>query len=209
MVYGKRQKVHDFKYQRASTVNSKIIMTKQTKFFLAIVLQVVIIFTIIFIKLSILTGGTEVLLKIEPVDPRDMLRGDYITFQYGISNTSSYYGYNQQIKNGDTVYVVLRQSDKYWIAENVQKYKPIGTELFIRGRVESGGIESETTDLLSRQHFGGSSLHIVYGIEQYFIPEGKGRNFSFWNKEVAAKVAVDDDGNAVLKQIYVDNKIWP
>lgn len=209
MVYGKRQEVYDFKYQSASATNPAIIMiTKQTKLILAIALQVVIIFAIIIFKLFVLTGGTEVMLRIAPVDPRDLLRGDYVTFQYDISNLDSYYSRGEQIKNGDNVYVVLRQSGKYWVAQSVQKTKPTGSELFIKGKAESGGMESQT-DQFSYQRFDRSRLHIVYGIEQYFIPEGKGQNFSFWNKEVAAMVAVDDNGNAALKKIYVDGKQWP
>jgi len=183
-------------------------MTKQTKFILAIALQVAIIFAIIIFKLSVLTSGTEVMLRIAPVDPRDLLRGDYATFQYDISNLDSYYSRGEQIRNSDTVYVVLRQSGKYWVAQNVQKTKPTGNELFIKGKVESGGLESQTNPL-SYQRFGNSRLHVVYGIEQYFIPEGKGENFSFWNKEVAAMVAIDDNGNAALKKIYVNDKPWP
>ncbi|MBF0465591.1 MAG: GDYXXLXY domain-containing protein [Nitrospirae bacterium] len=183
-------------------------MTKQTKFILAIALQVVIIFAIIIFKLSVLTSGTEVMLRIAPVDPRDLLRGDYATFQYDISNLESYYSRGEQIRNGDTVYVVLRQSGKCWIAQNVQKNKPIRNKLFIKGKVDSGGTESQT-DQFSYQRFGGSRLHIVYGIEQYFIPEGKGQIFSFWNKKAVAMVAIDDNGNAALKKIYVDDKHWP
>ncbi|PJC47845.1 MAG: hypothetical protein CO034_01100, partial [Parcubacteria group bacterium CG_4_9_14_0_2_um_filter_35_11] len=61
-------------------------LTKQTKFIIAIAIQLVIIFSIIIFKMAVLTGGAEVLLRIEPVDPRDPLRGDYLTFQYKISN---------------------------------------------------------------------------------------------------------------------------
>lgn len=185
-------------------------MTKQTKFILAIALQVIIIFAIIIFKLSILTSGTEVLLRIAPVDPRDLLRGDYATFQYDISNLDFYLVSGQQIRNGDTVYVLLRQTGKYWTAQNVQKTRPTGSELFIKGKIESGGLESRTASLSYQfPRFGGSCLHVVYGIEQYFIPEGKGQNFSFWNKEAAAMVAIDDSGNAALKKIYVDDKPWP
>lgn len=209
MVYGKRQKVYGFKYQGANTTSSAIIMiTKQTKFILAIALQAVIIFAIIIFKLSVLASGTEVLLRIAPVDPRDLLRGDYATFQYDISNLYFYYFLEQQIRNGDTVYVVLHQAGKYWMAQRVQKTKPIGNELFIKGRVESGGLESQT-DPLAYQNFDDSRLHIIYGIEQYFIPEGKGQNFNFQNKESAATVVIDDDGNAVLKKIYVNDSPWP
>ncbi|MDP3953846.1 MAG: GDYXXLXY domain-containing protein [bacterium] len=188
-------------------------MTKQNKFILAIAFQVVIIFTIIIFKLSVLAGGTDVLLKIAPVDPRDFLRGDYATFQYDISNVYSYSGdgykiNGRQIRNGDTVYIVLRQSGKYWISQGVQTNQPTGS-VFIKGKVESGGLESQNNLFDEYRPFGDGRIHVVYGIEQYFIPEGVGRNFSFWDKEAAARVAVDDNGNAVLKQIYVDDKPWP
>jgi uncharacterized membrane-anchored protein len=182
-------------------------MTKQTKFILAITLQVAIIFAIIIFKLYVSFSGTKVMLRIAPVDPRHLLRGDYIALQYDISNLNCY-AYKERIKNGDTVYVVLRQSGKYWVAQNVQKTKPIEGELFIKGKVKSGGLESQT-DQFSYQRSCNSSIHIVYGIEQYFIPEGKGRNFSFWNNELAALVAIDDNGNALLKKIYIGDKPWP
>jgi uncharacterized membrane-anchored protein len=169
-------------------------LTKQAKFIAAITLQVIIVFAIIISKLSVLSGGTDILLRIEPVDPRDMLRGDYATFQY--SNVSNVFSDNQQIKNGDTVYVTLEQSGNYWIAKDVQKTKPFGGEIALKGKVSSGSSN-------------GYNIHVLYGIEQYFIPEGTGQGFSFFNKEAAAKVAVDENGNGVLKQIYVDDKPWP
>jgi uncharacterized membrane-anchored protein len=182
-------------------------MTKQTKFILAMALQIVIIFAIIIFKLAVLAGGTDVLLLIAPVDPKDFLRGDYATFQYDISNVYYYEG-GQQIRNGDTVYVVLHQNGKYWMSQNVQKTRPAEKNLFIKGKVESGGLEGQS-DPSSKQSFNSYHLHIVYGIEQYFIPEGKGRNFSFWNKKAAARVVIDDSGNAVLKQVYINDKPWP
>ena len=184
-------------------------MTKQTKFILAIALQLVIIFTIIIFKVSILTGGTDILLKIQPVDPTSPLRGDYATFQYDISNLDSYLFGGSQVRNGDTIYVVLRQSGKYWVAQNAYISKPTSNnQIFIKGRVASGGIDSQS-NIFPSQQFGSSRIHVAYGVEEYFIPEGKGRNFSFWNKEAAAMVAVDENGNAALKQIYVDGKPWP
>jgi len=180
-------------------------MTKQTKFILAIAFQAVIILAIIIFKVSVLTGGTTVMLRIAPVDPTDLLRGDYATFRYDISDV--YPSYNSGIKNGDAVYVSLYQSGKYWSSSAVTKTPPAGGILFLKGRVESGGVADGTNPY--DDNTGGSTLHVVYGIEQYFIPEGTGRNFSFWNKQSAAQVAVDENGNAVIKQIYVDEKPWP
>jgi uncharacterized membrane-anchored protein len=183
-------------------------ITKQTKFILAIALQVIIIFAIIIFKISVLAGGTDVLLKIVPVDPRDMLRGDYVTFQYDISNLDSYITRGQQIRDGDMVYVVLRQNGKYHFAQNVQKTKPKDGGVFIKGTVVNGGVDTRS-DIFRNQNFSNSRIHVIYGIEDYFIPEGKGRGLNSREKEAAARVVIDENGNAVLKQLYIDGKSWP
>jgi len=171
-------------------------LTKQTKFIIAVAIQLVIIFSIIIFKMDTLAGGAEVLLLIHPVDPTDPLRGDYITFSYDISDIDSYFFGYSPIREGDTVYVPLRQQGKYWgIRPGIQKTKPISEEkIFIKGKV-------------SRSY--GDRIHIIYGIEEYFIPEGTGQDFTFWGKEVAAKISIDKDGSAVLKKIYVNDKPWP
>jgi uncharacterized membrane-anchored protein len=171
-------------------------LTKQTKFIIAIAIQLVIIFSIIIFKMAVLIGGEEVLLRIKPVDPIDILRGDHLTFSYQISDLSpSLFNYSP-IRDGDTVYVPLEQQGKYWTAVfGVQKTKPIGEgEIFIRGKI-------------SKVY--GNRIHIIYGIEDYFIPEGTGQDFTFWRQELPALVSIDKNGNAVLKQIYVDGKPWP
>jgi uncharacterized membrane-anchored protein len=181
-----------------------ITMTKQTKFIFAVGLQAAIILAIVIFKLSVLASGTEILLRIAPVDPRDMLRGDYVTFQYrDISNISGGNFYTS-VKAGDTVHVILQRQGKYWIPSIVQQAKPGGDNLvFIKGKVASvsGGSEKNL--------FYKSTVHIQYGLEQYFIPEGKGQRLGSFGSEAVAKVAVDDNGNAVIKNILVNGKIWP
>lgn len=202
---------------------------KQIQFILAVALQIAIIFFIIIFKLAILAGGTEILLPINPVDPKDFLRGDYVTFQYDISNIYLDSRQSQLFKSGDTIYVVLqRERDNYGTVLNIQETKPTGQELFIKGKIEfidlksneeisdfksrakvidfnsrkQGLIYSKTDDLFSH-------AYVVYGIEQYFIPENQGDNSVFWNKQAAASVAIDSNGNAALKRLYVDNQPWP
>lgn len=170
-------------------------ITKQTKFIIAIAIQLVIIFSIIIFKMAVLMGGTDVLLKIEPVDPRDPLRGDHLTFSYKISNLDSYLFNYFPVREGDTVYIPLKQQRKYWVAVfGIQKTKPSDGEIFIKGKVANSY---------------GNSVRVIYGIEDYFIPEGVGQDFTFWGREIAARVSIDKNGKAVLKQIYVDNKSWP
>lgn len=197
-------------------------ISRNTKFIAAIILQVVIVLAIILFKVAIIGGGTNVLLRIEPVDPRDPLRGDYVTFQYTISNINQYMLKNETMRKGDTVYVPLRKSGKYWhVNRFVQKDKPSGDQLFIKGVVTHG--DSPATPVLVEERdmrgsavppvptidFQRRSLRVSYGIEEYFIPEGVGMNFNFRSRDSSALVAIDRNGNAVLKQIFVDDKPWP
>lgn len=169
-------------------------LSRKIKFISAVALQVAIIAAMVIFKLSILAGGTEVVLQIAPVDPRDILRGDYVTFQYrDMSNLPSYLFSGQKVNSGDTVYVTLVKTGNYWRPLRVLKIKPGPEEVFIKGRVDSNN---------------SNYLSVIYGIEQYFIPEGQGQNFNF-SSDSLAKVVVDGNGNAVLKQLYINNKPWP
>ncbi len=191
-------------------------LTKQSKFIIAIGIQVLIILIMIIFKLAVLTGGTEVILRIEPVDPRDPLRGDYVTFQYDISNISSYQLRDASVQNGQTVYVVLRSGyGGSWRVSEGLKNKPSNNSVFIKGAIKSGADQPKPESFLIKgvrqipeDNFE-DDLNIVYGIEEYFIPEGAGRDFNFWNKDVLAKVILDENGNAIIKQIFVDGNPWP
>jgi uncharacterized membrane-anchored protein len=179
----------------------------KTKFAFAVGIQVLILLTVIAYKLAILSGGTEVFLRIQPVDPRDPLRGDYAVFSYDISNVAGYYFKNGSVSNGETVYVTLTKSGKYWRVGNASEQKP-KEGVFLKGKVNRDG-SNNSFDSLSGRTGRNENIHLEYGIENYFIPEGKGRNFSFTNKEAGALVRIDNNGNAVLDKIYVDDKPWP
>lgn len=171
-------------------------LTKQSKFIIAVTIQLVIILGIIIFNLSILGSGAEVLLKIEPVDPRDPLRGDYLHFTYEISRINKFYFVYTSIKKGDIVYVPLRREGKYWrVSGFIRKEKPKDEDrVFIKGTVV---------------YVGKNEVRVNYGIEDYFIPEGSSPGGLFWREEMAAKVAIDENGNAVLKKLYINGKPWP
>lgn len=186
-------------------------LTKQSKFLIAIIIQIVIIFGLIIYKSLALISPTIVLLKIVPVDPRDFLRGDYVAFQYEISNVEATNWYTSEdmiIKNNDSVYVTLYESGEYWRAGSVTKVKPDKGVVFIKGTVVSGGGEGQVGQFIN-QPTPNSHLQIIYGIEQKFIPEGVGSNFSFANKYVTASVAVNKNGQAILKHIFINGEPWP
>jgi uncharacterized membrane-anchored protein len=185
-------------------------LTRETKFVIALAIQLAVIFGMIVYKMSVLRRGVEVNVGIEPVDPRDLLRGDYITFRYPVSNLDRTILRDPPVWNGATVYVILERSGKLWTACSAQTTKPEGDDtLFLQGKVAGGGLESGA----AAAEWGRSRstrIHIVYGIEQYFIPEGKGEGLNLRGSiQPFARVVVDRNGKAVLKQIYIDNRPWP
>ena len=157
-------------------------MNKRKPFLYIAIFWLVIIIAFIAIKESTLRGGEEVTLKTRPIDPRDLFRGDYIILNYVIGGVDV-----SDFEEGDTVYVGLKVEDGYAASTDVYKDPPEG--LFIKGTVRKG--------------FGGSNVE--YGIESYFVPEGKGRDIE-GNRNLEGKVAIDKFGNAVLKAILIDGE---
>lgn len=186
-----------------------MVMSKTTKFWIAVTLQLVILLSLFLFKFAVVTGGTEVTLGIRPVDPRDPLRGDYVTFLYDISSIPSSY-FVRIPTNGQIVYVLLKKKGDEWVAQrNIDTRKPNnGDVVFIKARVVKGGNTMENPlDLNMARRGGTSSISLAYGIEEFFIPENSGKRLPAG--KAIAKVSIDKEGNAVIKQIYINNKSWP
>lgn len=185
-----------------------------THFLIALAFQIVVILLMIIFKSAIVAGGTDVFIKIEPIDPRDPFRGDYVTFNLEISRLDTYlihtdYPSNRvpypdtseyvepQYSVGQTVYVLLYDgnfNDQTSSVSAVSLTKPETSQVFIRGTIE---------------RITGDEIFVTYGIEEYFIPEGTGRNVSFWDREAVAHAKVDQNGEAVLIDLFIDGKQWP
>ena len=63
----------------------------------------------IFSKQTIINMGQTVLIPVEPVDPRDIFRGDYVNLNYNISRIDSDLALPGEIgfNAGDAVYVLV------------------------------------------------------------------------------------------------------
>lgn len=170
-------------------------MGKNRIFILIGIFWLIIILVFIASKEFTLRTGKEVLLKTVPVDPRDLFRGDYVILRYEISRldlnnlTTDYINY----EIGDKVYVVLEKEDGYGVASKIFKNSPKGEELFLKGAVKN------VRD---------KSLSIEYGIESYFVPEGKGREIEGFRerKKLDVKVSIDRFGNSAIKSLLIDGK---
>lgn len=144
-----------------------------------------------------LKTGKTIVLETEPVDPRDLLRGDYVILSYKIGqlDLGTLKSEKKNYKYGEIVYVGLAPKGKYWKAVSVSSKKPAerGT-VFIKGRIMQDWRRGITVN---------------YGIESYFVPEGKGKEFEEalrWGSKVRVVVeaAVDADGSALIKKVYLE-----
>ena len=155
--------------------------------FLAVVAaQLVFLIGFIGIREAALSTGTEVVLQTVPVDPRSLLQGDYAILDYEIATLPNYLQ-QQQLSVGDTVYVALEEEQGVWkAAEHTLNRSNVDGDVFIKGRIDDRG-------------------RLDFGIGTYFVPEGTGRIIER-AQDVKVVVSVDDDGNAVIKDVLVDGE---
>lgn len=155
-----------------------------------------------------LVSGTTVLLETAPLDPWDLFRlavpglrvGDYVTLNYKISTLKpTALGAGEDFRPGQPIHVGIEKRGKYWEAVSISRKPTKG--VYLRGR-----IDNSLTD----------SLHVVYGIETYFLPEGTARKVesSLLFDEarrglLSVEVAIGRDSAAVIRKLYIRNTPFP
>lgn len=172
-------------------------------FAVAGLIQVALIAAIVFDRASILREGTEVMLHPGPVDPRDLLRGDYVALGYDISIVPAGALAGKPARD-DTVLVKLApKPDGFYGAVSVH-LEPVPlapSEVLIRGRTAYG---TKCGD----GHAVCESLQVTYGLERYFVPEGEGRAIeeARGQRKLAIVAAVNASGRAAIKRLLIDDK---
>ena len=166
------------------------------KFALAAALQIALLVGMIGFKYKSLATGTEIILEVPvPIDPRSLFRGDYVIIRYAINNidTGKIAGDLRGPVVGMPVFLVLEpNNDEIWKPVAVYSEKPSGEGLFIKGRIKS----------VDNYGWNKDKLQVNYGIEQYFVPEGTGRDMEKRLREVKkAVVSVDPEGRASIIRI--------
>lgn len=147
-------------------------------------------------RVAILRSPDVITLKSEPVDPRDLFRGDFVTLTYGISRLPLATTPGEaDFDIGDTIYVELAAAPDTWKAVAITHAYPTpgpGHKV-IRGRV-TGFTPAPAT------------LSIAYGIESYFVPEGEGRSLEEERnaRNLSVDVALASDGEAAIKGLRID-----
>ena len=203
---------------------------------LIIVLQVLSLVGFVIYQESLKDTGTKIILQTIPVDPRDLLRGEYVELRYEISeitieNIRCYrlcLGYDLEDKSdrsksredflstaeGENIYVLLAKepykreilsitSDASWYVYDI-------SDSFSFGNKNSAGIESiiikgtiEEVEEVFTEKDSAIRISVDYGIEQYFVEEGKGRIVEDAD-DVKVEVNIANNGKAFITELIVD-----
>ena len=136
--------------------------------------------------------GREVVLQTVPVDPRDLFRGDYVVLSYGANtlDLTSLPNDVERLVHGQTVYVALNTNGPHAAPVAVSAARPSGDAAFLKGRVEWAS---------------GRQIRVTYGLESFFVPEGKGRTLErARGKSLEVIAVVDRSGRAVIKALRLN-----
>jgi uncharacterized membrane-anchored protein len=164
--------------------------------FLVLALQTAWILGTTFVQERALAGGKVVLLETWPVDPRDLMRGDYVTLNYKISDVALGL-FSPALTNGlapgETVYVALEPRGQFHevVLASTNQITPADGQVVLKGQSRSWWNSAAQR-----------SVHLEYGLERYYVREGTGNP----RGKLTVQAAVPDSGQARIKEVFVDGK---
>jgi uncharacterized membrane-anchored protein len=131
--------------------------------------------------------GTTVVLATRPVDPFDLLRGQYLIIGYQVGSLPAVDG----VEKGDSVWVeVSPDPEGVWRHRDTRREAPgagRGDRVFLRARVTDPG---------------GSRMQVRYGIEQYYVERGT----TLPPGELTVEARVGRSGRARIVRLLIDGE---
>ncbi|HKU06246.1 MAG TPA: GDYXXLXY domain-containing protein [Bradyrhizobium sp.] len=170
----------------------------------AALIQVALLGAMVVDRASILRNGTEVMLLTRPIDPRDLLRGDYVVLGYDISQLPAGPLQNQPV-GSRTVFVKLAPNSEGLygaVSVHAEAVPVTSPEVLIRGRVAYGASCGPDSRAFC------DKLQIRYNLEQYFVPEGEGKKLEEARnqRKLTVVAAVLPSGRAAIKRLLLDGQ---
>lgn len=167
-------------------------------FLAAVVLQILVLTGMIAGKAISQRSGDLILLRVVPVDPRDLFRGDYVILGYEISRIPP--------RGIDGLPVPRRWDDAPdWQGRTVYvSLVPEGD-----GQHYGGGAVSTVPPPPGVRFIAGTVVdpsRITFGIESYFVQEGKGKKYedAIRNHQLSAEVSLTSRGHAQLRGLRIE-----
>lgn len=169
-------------------------MKRPLFFAAAVAAQVAVLASMTRSHSSAVRDGTRVTLRVVPVDPEDLFRGQYVQLGYDLSRldlTTMWEG--PRPVEGGAIWVRLEPRGAEWVAAGARSTRgePKPGAVWMRGECE---------------RLYGNSAVTRFGIEQFFVREGRGPEIERAVREhdVFAEISVSEDGTAVLAALIVN-----
>ncbi len=168
---------------------------------LAAVLQTGFLYAGIETRASILRSGRDVVLQTRPIDPRDLMRGDYVILGYDISTVRVADIKGPQVDDGRTVYVAIKPGK-----DGIWHFSRAAFSPFVDLAPDEAQLRGTSRYRITPD--GDYAVLLDYGIERYYVPEGEGRSVEDGQREmrITAVVAIDEKGKAVIKALRDDGR---
>lgn len=162
---------------------------------LAALVQIALLMLPLGERLIVHATGTEVTLALRPVDPRDLLRGDYVILNPDIARIDAALAEGvADLDVGDEVWTVVTPDE-------AGVFRPVAVRATAPedGRVAlKGRIEGRAADALS----------IDYGLTAFFVPQGRGLEIErLPQDEVQLVVAVTQDGRSAPLRLLHQGRV--
>lgn len=164
-------------------------------FILVLALQSVWLLGTVVVQERALREGAVILLETRPVDPRDLLRGDYVILNYKISTIPTNLfspSLVDALHYGQTVWVALAPRGEFHeiTRASMERFDPGAGEILVRGRSHwwTGGRTAER------------AIGVEYGLERYYVREGTGEP----SGKLTVQAVVPASGRASIKQVFLD-----
>lgn len=139
-------------------------------------------------------NAPTILLETRPVDPRDLLRGDYMILAYVIGTVPLPDEPNQPVSPGREIWITLRPGARFYEVAAVAwtRPDPPAGEIAVRGRIHSAAVRGE--------------VRVDYGIEKFFVPEGMGQpDF----REMVVEATVSPGRQLGIRRVLLDGRPYP
>lgn len=169
-------------------------MKRPLFFAAAVAAQVAVLASMTLSHSTAVRDGTRVTLRVVPVDPEDLFRGQYVQLGYDLSRldlTKMWEG--PRPVEGGGIWVRLEPRGAEWAATTARSTRgePKPGAVWMRGECERLYGETAVTR---------------FGIEQFFVREGRGPEIerAVQQHAVFAEVSVSPDGTPTLTALVVN-----
>ncbi len=158
------------------------ILKKHLAIILPVGMIVLVLGGIIFYQEQLIRNGQTVILQTRPVDPRDLLKGEYVILRYAIEQDPRVLTLAKRLPDDAPIYVRLKK-DKRGVAQilSVSDRAPqsYGTDLYLVGVVNRNRVSFPS-------------------IGQFYVPEGAGLPIERLRDKLHVEVVLKDGKARVI-----------